>query len=232
MSEAIILVGGLGTRLREAVPNLPKPMAPVDGKPFLEYLLNKLALAKFKRVILSTGHQAGAIESYFGSKFLNIDLVYSREQSPLGTGGAIRLAMEQVYEDHVYVMNGDTFSGVDLLKLEEFWTIVKSPILVGKHVSDIARYGGIQVSENSLIGFSEKGNLGSGIINVGTYVLPSGHLKHFSINQNFSFENDFLAIPENYSQFKVFLDQGLFIDIGIPSDYYRAQKVMRGLCFK
>ena len=107
--EAIILAGGFGTRLRRVVPNLPKPMAKVAGRPLLEILLLSLSRKGFKRIILSVGYMADSISNYFGFNYEGMDLIYAREEKPLGTGGAVRLALLSCKQDHVFVFNGDTF---------------------------------------------------------------------------------------------------------------------------
>ena len=109
MHEAIVLAGGFGTRLREVLPDLPKPMAPVAGRPFLEILLTSLADKGFSRVVLSLGYMADKIITYFGNSFTGLDLIYVVEDEPLGTGGAVRLALSQCLQDHIYILNGDTF---------------------------------------------------------------------------------------------------------------------------
>ena len=115
--EAIVLAGGLGTRLRSVVSDLPKPMAPIGDKPFLEYILKYLQKNGIKRAVLSVGYKWETIKEYFGDKFENIELIYSVEDEPLGTGGAIKKAMNQVKNSQVYIINGDTLFDVDLKSL-------------------------------------------------------------------------------------------------------------------
>ena len=115
--EAIVLAGGLGTRLKSVVSNVPKPMAPIGDKPFLEYILKYLKKNGITRAILSVGYKSEIIEEYFGNNFEGIDLVYSVEKEPLGTGGAIKKAMSKVKSNQVYIINGDTFFDINLKSL-------------------------------------------------------------------------------------------------------------------
>ena len=115
--EAILLAGGIGTRLRSVVPNLPKPMAPVAGRPFLEILLNSLAKKGFKRVVLSVGYMAEKVVSHFGYNFVGMELVYEIEETPLGTGGAVCKAIAQCNTDHVFVFNGDTYLDLEVAEV-------------------------------------------------------------------------------------------------------------------
>jgi D-glycero-alpha-D-manno-heptose 1-phosphate guanylyltransferase len=221
--EAIILAGGLGTRLRHIVRELPKPMAPVAGRPFLEILLASLAQKGFTRVVLSLGYMADKVVKNFGKKFSGMDLIYEIETSPLGTGGAIRQALLQCREDHVYVLNGDTYLDAEMAEIESFWQSRRTPIIVARTVPNTARYGRIHSVDGRLLAIGEKNSAGPGLINAGLYVLPRDVLDSFSGAENFSFENDFLAQKVTESRFDVFVTRGYFIDIGVPEDYFRAQ---------
>jgi D-glycero-alpha-D-manno-heptose 1-phosphate guanylyltransferase len=224
--EAIILAGGLGTRLRQVVPNLPKAMAHVAGKPFLEILLHSLSRKGFARVVLSLGYMANKISEYFGESFAGMTLVYVVEESPLGTGGAVRLALSACRQDHVYVLNGDTFLDLEVNLIEQLWRENGYPIIVGREVSDAARYGCLTVEDNCVTNFSEKGVVGPGLINGGCYVLDRECLDRFPRNTAFSLETDFLVDLVGKTKVNIFITKGLFIDIGIPSDYTLAQKVL------
>lgn len=221
--EAIILAGGLGTRLREVVPDLPKPMAPVAGRPFLEILLTSLALKGFKRVVLSLGYMADKVVSHFGDHFADMELVYEIELTPLGTGGAIYQAMLQTYSDHVFVFNGDTYLDLEVKDVEAHWQRHHSPIIVGRMVADTARYGRLDAESGRIMGFIDKGMTGPGLINAGCYVFPREILNTFPKGESFSIENDFLAKAVGQQRFDLFITNGHFIDIGVPFDYERAQ---------
>lgn len=228
--EAIILAGGFGTRLRPVVPNLPKPMAPVAGRPFLEILLLSLARKNFGRVVLSLGFMSEKVVEYFGDRFANMELVYEIEDTPLGTGGAIRRALERCSADHVFVFNGDTYLDVEASEVEAHWLAQRVPIIVAREVPDTTRYGRIDTLHNRVLRFREKGLAGPGLINAGCYVLPIAILDEFPFGGTFSLEADFLAKAVTQQRFDVFVTKGQFIDIGIPEDFVRAQTELAGLC--
>jgi D-glycero-alpha-D-manno-heptose 1-phosphate guanylyltransferase len=224
--EAIVLAGGLGTRLREVLPDLPKPMAPVAGRPFLEILLRSLVNKGFERAILSLGFMAEKISRYFGDQFEGMQLSYVVEDHPLGTGGAVRLALSSCQLDHAFIFNGDTFLDLEVDAVERLWHDFHHPIIVGRSVQNTARYGRLLMAEGRVTGFSEKGMTGQGLINAGCYVLNRGQLDHFELNEVFSLETDFLARAVHQMPVEIFLTEGLFIDIGIPSDYALAQTLL------
>jgi D-glycero-alpha-D-manno-heptose 1-phosphate guanylyltransferase len=221
--EAIVLAGGFGTRLRQLVADVPKPMAPIAGKPFLEILLGSMAKKGFRRVILSLGFMADKISGHFGEHFAGMDLDYVVEHEPLGTGGAIRLAMDKVKEDHVFVFNGDTFLDLEVDQIKEKWAANHRSLIVSREVPDTARYGRLLVADGAVTGFSEKGVVGSGLINAGCYVFSRNQLNAFEIGRPFSIEADYLAPAAATKQFDVFITRGQFIDIGVPEDFMRAQ---------
>lgn len=221
--EAIVLAGGLGTRLRKVVPNWPKPMAPVAGRPFLEILLRTLASKGFTRVVMSLGFMAEKISNHFGNRFAGMELDYVVEDRPLGTGGAVRLAMSHCKRDHVFVLNGDTFLDLEADSIESNWSIRRNPIIVAREVPDTSRYGRLLVQDGLVKGFAEKGVAGPGLINAGCYLLDRTQLDSFVPNKSFSIENDFLAHAVEMMPIEVFITKGHFIDIGVPDDYQRAQ---------
>jgi D-glycero-alpha-D-manno-heptose 1-phosphate guanylyltransferase len=227
MREGIILAGGFGTRLREIVPNMPKPMAMVAGKPFLEILLQLLARKKFKRIVLSVGFKSETIINYFNNDYAGMKLTYVVEKEPLGTGGAVRLAMEQVHSDHAFVFNGDTFLNLEVDAVEEQWRLKKNQIIVGREVLDTSRYGRILFEGSLITGFAEKGASGQGVINAGSYLFNKADLMTLPLNQPFSLELDYLAHTVHKQATELFLTTGQFIDIGIPEDYYRAQNELK-----
>jgi D-glycero-alpha-D-manno-heptose 1-phosphate guanylyltransferase len=223
--EAIVLAGGLGTRLRSVVSDLPKPMAPIGNKPFLEYILKYLQKNGVKRVILSVGYKWKTIKEYFGDKFDNIELVYSVEDEPLGTGGAIKKAMNQVRNSQVYIINGDTFFDVDLknLSLEDNSKLILSL----KHMINFDRYGCVESDDKNLVtAFTEKGYRESGNINGGIYLASKDIFDGYNLDEKFSFEE---FMQENFKTLKasVKVFENYFIDIGIPEDYERAQSEIK-----
>jgi len=224
--EAIILAGGFGRRLHPVVNKVPKPMAPISGRPFLEILLTSLAQKGFSRVVLSLGYKAEMISSHFGSSFLGLELVYIEEKIPLGTGGATRLAATACTQDNVFVFNGDTFLDLEIEPLKQQLQKNRNPIVVAKEVPDTSRYGQLIVDNLKITGFSEKKVSGPGLINAGCYVLGAVALTKFPLHQPFSIETDYL-VPEVLSKgVETFITKGMFIDIGIPKDYFRAQTLL------
>jgi D-glycero-alpha-D-manno-heptose 1-phosphate guanylyltransferase len=220
--EAIVLAGGFGTRLKSVVADVPKPMAPINGRPFLEILLETLVNKGFTRAVLSVGYLADLIVAHFGSNFNGLALEYEIEETPLGTGGAIMRAMKHCRLDHVFVFNGDTFLDLEVSIVEECWIRDKKPIIVAREVPDSSRYGGLDVVDGQVVGFFEKGKVGPGLINAGCYVFPSDLFKNSSLPVPFSVENDFLAPTVLVQPVDCFVSRGHFIDIGIPEDYARA----------
>jgi len=228
--EAIILAGGFGTRLRQMVPDLPKPMAPVAGCPFLEILLTSLASKGFSRVVLSLGYRADIVVGHFGETFAAMDLTYEIEDTPLGTGGAVRRALGKCSEDHVFVFNGDTFLDLEVAEVEAHWLMHKVPIIVGREVPDTARYGRLEIEHGRINGFCEKGISGPGIINAGCYVFAPNILDSFTPGNRFSLEMDFLSSAVKTQRFDLYLSRGYFIDIGEPEGFTRAQVELAGRC--
>ena len=228
MKEAIVLAGGLGTRLRSVVPDLPKPMAPVAGRPFLELLLGSLEARGFGHVVLSLGYKAGLIVDHFGERFGGITLKYAVESAPLGTGGALRQSLSLCVADHVFVFNGDTFLDLDFALLEAQWQRHRHPIIVGRQVEDTQRYGRLSV-DGGRVTRIESGVSGPGLINAGCYVLPADILASGPALERFSFETEFLAGAVTHSHFEIVVSGGHFIDIGIPEDYLRAQTELQHL---
>lgn len=225
VEEAIVLVGGLGTRLRTVVAGLPKPLAPVAGRPFLAYLLDQLAGSGLRRVILATGFLAEMVEQAIGTRWAGMEVTYSRETEPLGTGGAIRLAASLMQGDGVHVANGDTFLRFDPRALEAIVhsTDAKLGLALAK-VDDVARYGAVEVRGNRVVAFSEKGGHGPGLINAGSYFMTASALDDLPRGSGaFSFESQVLLPSAAANQLAAFQDTRDFIDIGVPDDYARAQ---------
>ena len=224
--EAIVLAGGFGTRLRELVPDVPKPMAPVAGRPFLDILLRSLSEKGFKHVILSVGYRAETIIAHFGNDFEGMELSYEIETSPLGTGGAVRTAMQHCRGDHVFVFNGDTFLDLEVGDVELRWQLRRTPMIVVRKVPDAARYGAIKVENGLVAGFVEKGVEGPGLINAGCYVFPTDLFEDRSLGERFSLESDFLPDSIKQRPYEIHQTDGVFIDIGIPEDYRLAQDLL------
>lgn len=225
--EAIVLAGGFGTRLRSVVADLPKPMAPVAGRPFLAYVLDRLAEAAFSSVILAVGYRYEAVRSHFGDSYRDVALRYSIETEPLGTGGAIRLASMHIKVDDVFVLNGDTYLGLDYRAMIEAHRNANAKLSIAvSEVTDVARYGALDIRNGIVRGFREKGQSGPGWINAGTYVLSRGLREFFPERRAFSLEREVLVPRVEELTPLAFEASGPFIDIGIPEDYARAAEVL------
>ena len=227
--EVIILAGGLGTRLRSVVSEVPKCMAPVAGKPFLWYLLKYLSRYDVSRVILSVGYLREVIFKWIDEvkDEFSFEFDYAVEEEPLGTGGGIRLAMSKVQGKEAIILNGDTFFDVDLNKLiEEHQSQAWAKITLAlKPMANFDRYGTVLTDDNGrIIRFNEKQPCIEGVINGGVYVLNNDETIYEGLPNKFSFETDLLQkkCGENGCLFGV-TSGGYFIDIGIPVDYQRAQ---------
>jgi D-glycero-alpha-D-manno-heptose 1-phosphate guanylyltransferase len=228
--EAIVLAGGLGTRLRQVVPEGPKSMAPVGGRPFLEILLALLARKGFHRVVLSLGYQAQNVVRHFNGQYAGMELVHEIEPRPLGTGGAVVAALKRCITDHLFVLNGDTYLDLEAAAIENHWQNHQHPIIVAREVADTSRYGQLRTSNAGILGFSPQGRQGPGLINAGCYVLPKDIFDQSPSGSAFSLESDWLPKALLQRRFDVFVSRGLFIDIGIPEDYLKAQKILSGVC--
>lgn len=225
--EAIILAGGFGKRLRSVINNCPKPMAPINGIPFLEILLRNLSKKGFKKIILSLYYQSNVISNYFNSKYLGMEITYAIEEKPLGTGGAILNSLEFVDTDHFYVFNGDSFVDLNFEDTEELWEKYKSNIVVLTEVADKSRYGNVILKGKNISEFKEKSGSGRGLINSGIYILNKNLFDKKNIPKAFSFENDFLNYDVKNNKTFYYINNGIFIDIGIPSDYKKAQILLK-----
>lgn len=222
--EAIVLAGGRGVRLAARVSGIPKAMAPVAGRPFLEILLRQLERSGCTRVILSVGYLHAVIEDHFGSEFAGMSLDYAVEESPLGTGGAIRKALAQATEEAVLVLNGDTFLDADYKEmLRVHWAANAAMTMAVTRQQDIARYGGVVMSGGRVVGFEEKGRSGPGWINAGAYVLNRNIKWPPQLPERFSFEKDFLGPCVAEIAPVAYEVTGYFLDIGVPEDFDRAQ---------
>lgn len=224
--EAVILAGGLGTRLRAVVPDLPKPLAPVAGRPFLSILLDQLDKQGFRRVILSVGYRHELIRQAFGYRYRNIELAYAIEDEPLGTGGAIRLAARQCNSAAMFVLNGDSYVDVDYAAMHAAYQARHAQMAIcATAVANAGRYGRMVIDNERVVGFSEKGIEGPGMINAGVYLLAPALVLDPELPEVFSFERDFLEQRLDQLKPLAFSATGNFIDIGIPEDYERAQRL-------
>ncbi len=228
LPSAVILAGGFGTRLQTVVSDVPKPMAPVAGRPFLEVLLDTLVNAGVEHAVLAVGYKREVIERHFGRDYRGIRLDYSVEAEPLGTGGAIRQAMEQAGVERALVLNGDTWCPVDLQALVATHRQHAAMLtLTLTEVSDAGRFGAVeQDADGRVRAFHEKrpGD-GPGRINAGVYVVEQALMSYAPSSAKFSFETD--VMQRCVSSLPVFghVTTAPFIDIGIPSEFARAQEL-------
>jgi D-glycero-alpha-D-manno-heptose 1-phosphate guanylyltransferase len=225
MYEAIILAGGLGTRLRGVVPDLPKPMAAVAGKPFLAWQIEYLIQCGVTRFILSVGYKAQTIREYFGNEYCGKTIVYVEESEPLGTGGAIRLALKQAEQERVFVLNGDSLCHTNFTQLRQLNKGNPGGVgIVVKHVDNAGRYGAITFdSETKLVtSFGEKSSSAPGFINAGIYDIPVRLCDEVEDQIPFAFET---AVIQKLVSSNLYACKSdiFFIDIGIPEDFSRAQ---------
>ncbi|MGB8028090.1 MAG: nucleotidyltransferase family protein [Terracidiphilus sp.] len=225
-TPALLLVGGLGTRLRSAVPSLPKPLASVGKKSFLELLIRQLKHQGICRLIMCTGYLADQVETEFGDgRALDLAISYSKELEPLGTAGAVKLAQSHLGDvSEFLVMNGDSFLEIDLRPFIQFHrdrhALVSMAVV---RVEDSSRYGTVQVDSNQkVIGFVEKaGSNGPGLVNGGIYVFSPEVLQYIPQGRS-SLEKDVFPHLLNKGVYAR-EHRGMFIDIGTPEDYERAQ---------
>lgn len=225
--EAIILAGGFGTRLQSVVQDVPKPMAPINGKPFLAFLLDSLSKQAVRKIILSTGYRHKVIENYFKNCYKGMKIVYSVEQEPLGTGGAILKALGKATNRNVFVINGDTFLQLNMAEMMEKHLSLGSDITMAlKLMENFDRYGAVEVEIGKITGFKEKKQCQSGYINGGVYLLRP-EIFDVKLPERFSFESDFLEKHVESLNINAFITPGYFIDIGIPEDYQRARTELK-----
>lgn len=224
--EAIVLAGGFGTRLRSVIEDVPKPMAPIGGEPFLAHLLRYLSTQKFDHVVLSVGYLHEKIQDYFGDTFRGLTISYEIEDEPLGTGGALLASSRHVESESFSVFNGDTMFPVDM---DNAYAIHKRTgadvTIVVKALENFERYGTLSFdSEQQITAFEEKRKVESGYINGGVYVLRQGVLDRAVEGQpRFSLEKDFFEPSVGKLSMVACPSDAFFLDIGVPEDYERAQ---------
>jgi D-glycero-alpha-D-manno-heptose 1-phosphate guanylyltransferase len=201
-------------------------MATIAGRPFLRWLLDRLAQVGFRRIILAVGYGRAAIMEALGSRHGNIELLYAVEDLPLGTGGAIRYATTLLDPGWraVWVMNGDTMSALRYRQMFAAHAATSAQMTMAlARVADASRYGAVVVRNNRVVGFTASGMSGAGLINSGTYLLSPELFAHSEWPEVFSFEHDFLPAVIDYIHVWPFETEGWFIDIGVPEDFDRAQ---------
>lgn len=231
IKEVVILVGGLGERLKSVVKDVPKPLASVNGRPFLWYIVNRLLQEDVRRIILSAGYKADLIKE-FVLKFFpreNIEIVVEKEL--LGTGGALKFSLSFIYNDHFFFLNGDSFFDISLRRFEKD-SFSKDDFDISMALSEAEnpeRFGVVETDEHfNVIGFKEKGlKRGKSYINAGVYIISKKVIKNYleSFPNKFSFEKDVLEKLELKTVGIPY--KADFIDIGMPQDYLRAEKLFK-----
>ncbi len=232
--EAIILAGGLGTRLKDFVADGPKSMAEINGRPFLEYQLDFLDKWGLRRVILSVGHQKEKITQHFGNQYKSLEIAYAVEEEPLGTGGAIMNALKHVQGFATFIFNGDTYFDVNLQRLDDFRKIKEADLVLAMRFEiEPARFGLLEFDNNNrIIHFYEKSDeVEEGYINGGVYVIRKDYLLRFGLPEKFSFEKDFLQKYHKTEDFYGMRCFSYFRDIGVPEDYQKAIDEFKRLLF-
>jgi D-glycero-alpha-D-manno-heptose 1-phosphate guanylyltransferase len=230
IKEAIILAGGLGTRLRSAVPDLPKCLAPVGGRPFIAYVTDYFRREGISKFIFALGYKSADFDAFFQTEFPHGDYDISLEDEPLGTGGAIRQACERVEGRTALILNGDTFFRIGLEALAEFHSDRQADCsLCLKPMRDFNRFGVVELAADGRVSrFREKQYYSAGLINGGVYALEKASLLQGEWPKVFSFEKDYLEAGREERLYGQVQDR-YFIDIGIPEDYRRAQKELNAL---
>jgi len=216
--KAVILAGGFGTRLQSVVKDVPKPMADINKRPFLEYLLERLISANVTEVVLSVGYKQDIIKNYFKDKYKSIDILYASEDKPLGTGGALKKSLKLLNtKENVLVLNGDTFYNLDIKKFYQS-ALLNNLTLSLKPMQNFDRYGSVEIEGECISSFREKSYVDKGLINAGVYLMKSNLLESVK-EELFSFE-DFL---QEQKCIHYYVEDSYFVDIGIPQDYKKAQ---------
>lgn len=231
-NEMLILAGGFGTRLRPVVSDVPKPLAPVRDRPFLEYLLDHWIGQGVRRFVLSTGYLGELIQSHFGNDYREAHIEYVHERSPRGTGGALKLAFDEIdwQGEYLLMANGDTWFPVDMTKLCIDAQQQNSTVTLAlKSIAKNDRYGGVKVDGSGRISSFGVRSEGSILINAGCYLLNVAELRRAlaELPETFSLENDFLAGYTKTGLVGSSIQQAPFLDIGVPEDYRKAIELLR-----
>lgn len=222
--EVIVLAGGLGTRLRSVVEDVPKCMAPVAGKPFLEHILQYLESQFVDHVILSLGYKYETVIDWLRSKAFTFKISWVIEKTPLGTGGGLQLAMGKARSSRVFVLNGDTYFPVDLRAMQAVMSDDTPIVAALKPMRHFDRYGTVTIDEDqNILSFQEKQACEQGLINGGVYYINNDLLQLQQHKAPFSFEQQVL---ETTPHLKALVQDITFIDIGIPEDFEKAQTLL------
>jgi NDP-sugar pyrophosphorylase family protein len=225
--SCLILAGGLGTRLRSVVSDVPKPLASVAGRPFLEIPVAQARSAHALDVTLCVGYLADQIQAHFGDGAdFDIPIQYSHEHELRGTGGALKLAENNISSEEVWILNGDSYCGVDFAGMYAFHRANNALItLAAPWVTDRSRFGSLLLGDDqAVLGFGEKGDFGPGLINGGIYLMRRSVIESIPADRIVSLERD--VFPALCGQgLYAFSSRCDFIDIGLPEEWHRAQNL-------
>jgi len=228
--EAIILAGGFGTRLKSLVNEVPKPIAPIGEKPFLAWLIDYITDQGINRIIISVGYKKEKIIQFINKNYKDLDIVFSIENEPLGTGGAIARALILSQSENIFVINGDTFCKIKYKEMAFNHNEGIADIsMVLKQENETKLRGSAVVSNGRVLKFIEKGNQGKGLINCGIYYFQKSIFDGYQLGKIFSFEKDFLQKHISKISVNAYLTDEYFVDIGIPNHYLKAQKEIKSL---
>jgi D-glycero-alpha-D-manno-heptose 1-phosphate guanylyltransferase len=222
INEAIVFAGGLGTRLKSEVSDRPKILADVNGRAFIEYILDQLIELKITRVIFALGFKSEQVIEYFKNGYKGLDIDFSIEDEPLGTGGALVLASKNAKQERFLVLNGDSYCSFNQNSL----CIDEDFVLFALELEDCSRYGSLEISDGYLTSFKEKTAKQKGFINAGIYIVSKDLLKNVPKNRKISLEKE--IIPEILKTTKIKVETisaNNFIDIGTPEDYKKAMQM-------
>ena len=232
--DVIILAGGFGTRLINEINGLPKCLAPINNKPFLFYLLEYLKKFKFDQYIFALGFRSELVMDYLNENFSDLDLIYSVEENPLGTGGAIKAALNFATTSQVIALNGDSFFNIDYNQFFDFHKSKESKFSIAlAEIKDNDRYGGVELLDDVITSFKEK-QTGSDcvkttLINSGIYLIDFTYFSELSMPESFSIEKDFFENNNKSIHIHGKAFQNKFIDIGVPNDYYAFPEFIKNI---
>lgn len=226
--EAIVLAGGFGTRLRQVLSDVPKPMAPINHQPFLRYVLDMLVAQGVDRIVIATGYMHEKIEEAFGASYRGAKLLYSQEDTPLLTGGAVKKALTLCTEESILIVNGDTFFEVNYQEMQKQMRVKNADFVIAvKHLQHFTRYGRLEFSsQGHVVKFIEKQPTDDGYINGGVYLMKRSFLNN-ELREAFSIEKDVMEIDTINRRIFAYPSEGYFLDIGVPEDYEHAQKTLQ-----
>ncbi len=226
--ETILLAGGFGTRLKSLTKDIPKPMVDINGRPFLDYLIKYLEKNKIKKIIFSVFYKSESIIDYYGSSINGIEIIYSIDKGPLGTGGAILEALKICEEKHVLVINADTYFDVKIESLLGLHLKKQNDITLSlKPMKKFDKYGYVRTNKNGrVVGFEEKKFQENGEIDGGVYIINNNIFQGYKHEETFSFTD---YIKNNLNQLKVgsIIFDDFFIDIGTLDDYSIAKNIFK-----